>query len=76
MNYNEALEDITSQNKFHIDLGLERISKIMDILGNPQDNLKCIQVAGTNGKGSVCTILSSILKPYVNHTLHGNTFLS
>lgn len=62
MNYCEVLEDITSQKKFHINLGLERISKILDILGNPQDNLKCIQVAGTNGKGSVCTILASILK--------------
>ena len=62
MNYLEALKDITSVGKFHISLGLERISDIMELLGNPQDELRCIQVAGTNGKGSVCTMLSSILR--------------
>ena len=62
MNYSETINDLTSQGKLCINLGLERITKIMDLLGNPQDKLKCIQVAGTNGKGSVCTILSSIFK--------------
>lgn len=59
--YNEAVELLTSAGKFRISLGLERISKILELLGNPQDKLNCIHVAGTNGKGSVCTILSSIL---------------
>lgn len=62
MNYTEVVEDITSQGKFRINLGLERISGLLDLLGNPQDNLKCIQVAGTNGKGSVCSMLSAIFK--------------
>ncbi len=62
MNYTETVKDITSVGKFHINLGLERISQILDLLGNPQDSLKCIQVAGTNGKGSVCTMLDAILK--------------
>lgn len=62
MNYTETLKDITSQNKFYINLGLERVSKILDLLGNPQDKINCIQVAGTNGKGSVCSMLASILK--------------
>ncbi len=62
MNYTETVKDITSVGKFHINLGLERISQILDLLGNPQDNLKCIQVAGTNGKGSVCTMLDAVLK--------------
>lgn len=61
MNYNDTIKDLTSQGKFYINLGLERISAIMELLGNPQDNINCIQVAGTNGKGSVCTILSSVL---------------
>ena len=62
MNYLEVTKDITSVGKFHICLGLERIASILDLLGNPQDRLRCIQVAGTNGKGSVCTMLSSVLK--------------
>ncbi len=60
-NYEKALNLITSQGKFHINLGLERISAILDLIGNPQDKLKCFHVAGTNGKGSVCAILNTIL---------------
>ncbi len=60
--YEDAIKDLSSQGKFYINLGLERISKIMELFGNPQDSLKCIQVAGTNGKGSVCTMLASILQ--------------
>ena len=60
--YNDAKELLTSQGKFYINLGLDRISAILEILGNPQDRLKCIHVAGTNGKGSVCAILAEILK--------------
>lgn len=61
-NYNDAVKLLTSVGKFHVSLGLERISKVLDLLGNPQDQLDCIHVAGTNGKGSVCAILASILK--------------
>ena len=59
--YEKAVELLTSQGKFYINLGLERIAAILDLLGNPQDKLKCIHVAGTNGKGSVCTIIAAIL---------------
>jgi len=59
--YEQAEELLTSQGKFQINLGLDRISEILKLLGNPQDNLQCIHVAGTNGKGSVCAIISSIL---------------
>lgn len=61
MNYDDAIRLLTSQGKFSINLGLERISKVLDLLGNPQDKLKCIHVAGTNGKGSVCAIISAVL---------------
>ena len=44
-----------------IQLGLERITTLLDKLGNPQDNLKVIHVAGTNGKGSTCAYLTSSL---------------
>ena len=58
--YSNAVNLLTSQGKFYINLGLERISKILDLLGNPQDKLKIIHVARTNGKGSVCTIIAAI----------------
>lgn len=57
-------EILTSGDKFHIELGLNRISEILNLLGDPQDKLKCIHIAGTNGKGSVCAILNQILIEY------------
>ena len=62
LSYTDAVKLLTSQGKFKIKLGLERIQAILELLGNPQDKLKCIHVAGTNGKGSVCAILAEILK--------------
>ncbi len=61
-NYEKAIELLTSQGKFYINLGLDRISAILDLMGNPQRKLKCIHVAGTNGKGSVCAIISTVLR--------------
>lgn len=60
--YKEAIEKLHSKGMFYIELGLERISAVLEALGNPQDNLKYIHVAGTNGKGSVCAILEGILR--------------
>lgn len=48
-------------NSARINLGLERIHQLLELLGNPQEKLKILHVAGTNGKGSVCALLSSIL---------------
>ena len=48
--------------KTGIGLKLDRLKVVLNFLKNPQEELKCIHVAGTNGKGSVCTILSYILK--------------
>lgn len=62
MEYSDAIKLLTSQGKFKINLGLERIRAVLELLGNPQDKLKCIHVAGTNGKGSVCAILAAILQ--------------
>ena len=62
MNYNEAVEILTSQAKFQIKLGLERVQKILKLLDNPQENLKIIHIAGTNGKGSVASTLAKILE--------------
>ena len=62
MIYEEAKELLQSQGKFYINLGLERIEKVLDILGNPQNNAKIVHIAGTNGKGSVASTLANILK--------------
>ena len=43
-------------------LGLERMTELLKLLGNPQDELKVIHVAGTNGKGSVCRYIYSVLR--------------
>ena len=62
MNYKTAIEKIHEFEKFGSILGLERMTILMDLLGNPQDKLKIIHVAGTNGKGSVCRYLYSVLQ--------------
>ena len=61
MNYEEALEYIHSVNWTFCKPGLERIEKLCSALGNPQNKLKFVHVAGTNGKGSFCSMLSEIL---------------
>ena len=45
-----------------IDLSLNRIKNLCEKLGNPQDKINCIQVCGTNGKGSTISFLRSILR--------------
>ncbi|MBO5726055.1 MAG: bifunctional folylpolyglutamate synthase/dihydrofolate synthase, partial [Clostridia bacterium] len=62
MNYNEALGFIHSVNNYFCKPGLERIKALCEYLGNPQDALQFVHVAGTNGKGSFCSMLTSILK--------------
>ncbi|MEE1012170.1 MAG: folylpolyglutamate synthase/dihydrofolate synthase family protein [Acutalibacteraceae bacterium] len=62
MNCKEAIEYIHSLEKFGIRPGMERIKALCSELGNPQDKLKVIHVAGTNGKGSTSTIISNILQ--------------
>ncbi len=57
-----ALRYLDSLKIFGIKPGLERIKKIMSVLGNPQNNYPTIHVTGTNGKGSVCAMLAEILK--------------
>ncbi|MCH3962796.1 MAG: bifunctional folylpolyglutamate synthase/dihydrofolate synthase [Clostridium sp.] len=61
MNYMEALNYIESTARFGSNLGLERVEKLLELLGNPQERIKCIHVAGTNGKGSITAMISKIL---------------
>ncbi|MDD3839875.1 MAG: bifunctional folylpolyglutamate synthase/dihydrofolate synthase [Clostridia bacterium] len=61
MNYKQAIEYIHSANQFGMKLGLENIIKLLQELDNPHQGIKVIHVAGTNGKGSVSSMISSIL---------------
>lgn len=62
MEFNEAINKISSLLRFGTMPGLERIQKLLDRLGNPERKCRYIHIAGTNGKGSVCTMLSEILQ--------------
>lgn len=62
MNYIEARKYIDDSARFSMKLGLNRTEKILEILGNPHKKIKCIHVAGTNGKGSTTAMVTSILK--------------
>lgn len=61
MNYKEAREYIEHSAKFGSNLGLERTEKILELIGNPHVGLRCIHIAGTNGKGSTSAMMNSIL---------------
>ena len=61
MTKEEALSFIHGALKFGSVLGLESIERLLSYLDNPHKGLRYIHVAGTNGKGSVCTMLSEIL---------------
>ncbi len=62
MNYQEALEYIHSVNWTFCKPGLDRIAQLCEALGDPQKDLKFIHVAGTNGKGSFCSMIESVLR--------------
>lgn len=61
MNYKETMDYITNTAKFGINLGLSRTEKILELLGDPHKKIKCIHIAGTNGKGSTTAMISKIL---------------
>ena len=62
MNYNETLDYIHSLGNFSLPPTLDRIKAVLDRLGNPQNRIKAIHIAGTNGKGSVSAMLASVFK--------------
>ena len=61
MTFCEALDYIHSLLKFGIHPGLSRMDTLLQILDNPHKNIKCVHVAGTNGKGSTSTAISNVL---------------
>ena len=62
MTYTETLNHIHSLGNFGMSPGLDRIKTVLEKLGNPQNKLKAIHIAGTNGKGSVSAMLSNVFK--------------
>jgi dihydrofolate synthase/folylpolyglutamate synthase len=62
MVYGEAMSYICSLEKFGSVLGLDSIRELMKRLGNPQDAVRTVHVAGTNGKGSIITYLEYVLR--------------
>lgn len=62
MKYEQALAYIENLGEFRCDFNLTRIRNFLEKLGNPQDKIKTIHVAGTNGKGSVCAYISTVLQ--------------
>lgn len=60
--YKDALNFLYSLQKYGIKFGLSKTENLLKDMGNPEKRLKFIHVAGTNGKGSVATYITSILK--------------
>jgi dihydrofolate synthase/folylpolyglutamate synthase len=64
MNIQQGLDKLFALHTFGIKLGLDNITKFLDIIGNPQDKLKVFHIAGSNGKGSTSAFTASILKEF------------
>jgi len=62
MNIQASLDKLFSLHNFGVKLGLENIRNFLNHIGNPQDKLKTIHIAGSNGKGSTSSFIASILQ--------------
>lgn len=62
MTYQESVDYILSVPLFASKLGTDNLNRILDIMGHPEQSYPVIHVAGTNGKGSTCSFLASILE--------------
>jgi dihydrofolate synthase/folylpolyglutamate synthase len=61
MTFDEAMIFLEGANQYGSVLGLENMRRLLEGLGNPQDRLKFIHIAGTNGKGSTAAYIASIM---------------
>lgn len=71
----DCIEYIHSLSRFGEKSGLDNITKICAALGDPQDRLNFIHVAGTNGKGSVCAMIASVLSHRYRTGLYISPFI-
>ena len=62
MNYRDTLAWLFGTQTFGIRLGLENTQRLLAACGQPQEKLRFLHVAGTNGKGSTCAMVDSILR--------------
>lgn len=62
MEYSEIKAFLNDTPQYGETTGVERAGKLLELLGNPDKNLKIIHIVGTNGKGSVCSYIDDILK--------------
>jgi dihydrofolate synthase/folylpolyglutamate synthase len=62
MDYRQSITYLFSLQRFGIKLGLKNIQTLLSLLDNPHKKLRCVHIAGTNGKGSTAAFLHSILK--------------
>ena len=62
MNYSEAIQFLYELRLFGLRFGLENTRRLAGLAGRPQDKLRFIHVAGTNGKGSTCAMLENIYR--------------
>ncbi|MHB8707418.1 MAG: bifunctional folylpolyglutamate synthase/dihydrofolate synthase [Desulfuromonadales bacterium] len=62
MTPDESLAYLYGLQRFGIKLGLQNVRELLRRLGNPQEGLRCVHVAGTNGKGSVSVFLAGMLR--------------
>ncbi len=62
MNYEESVAYIHNALKFGSKLGLRNITILLELLGNPQESFLSVHVGGTNGKGSTCAFVESVLR--------------
>ncbi|TLZ71056.1 MAG: bifunctional folylpolyglutamate synthase/dihydrofolate synthase [Methanobacteriota archaeon] len=62
MDYDSLLKELYGLERFGIKLGLETITELLGHMGNPHRRFKTVHVTGTNGKGSVCAFVASVLR--------------
>ena len=62
MTYQEALAWLEELGRFNIQLGLRRMERLAERLGNPERRYRTIHVTGTNGKGSVSAMMAALIE--------------
>jgi dihydrofolate synthase/folylpolyglutamate synthase len=64
MSYRAAIDYLFGLQKHGIKLGLDKTREVLSLVGNPHKQLRCVHVAGTNGKGSVSAMIASVLRAH------------